>query len=1077
MNALIATPPASACRRHIASSESYFPSFVAFPWSKSTACPAAARFSALFAGLICLLLVTPLSALAKDGEASIRGQVLNASNGQYLKNAVISIEGTSRAVLTNDYGEYEIADVPAGTVQLRVNYPGLVSRQMTVTAEPGQTVQQDIRLSAVASLGDEEPVVLDAFTVAGRRETDGKAIAINEQRYAIDIRNVVSSDEFGDVTEGNVGEFMKFIPGVLVDYNAAAARTVSVRGLPPSTTPVSLDGNRMASASSSTASRTFEFEQVSINNTSRIEVTKTATADRPADTLGGSVNMVSKSAFERAKPVFNYRAYFNVNDTAMSLKKYAIGPDGNRERLAKPGLDFTYIKPVSKKFGFVLTGLYSSNYNPQTLSQTNWIPVANGIPSGTPATVTADTPYMGVYRLQTSPQTTMRKSIGLTTDWRISPADVVSFRGQYSSFDNYFYIANYTFDTALVDTFGPDFTNGAANKGNFYTSTGWRHKVGSTWQTNLSYKHTGEFWKIEAGGFYSHATNRYRDIDDGFFNMVTSGVTTATINFKGITPDRPGTIEVIKNGVSIDPFNLSNQLIITTPTSINNSGYQGQANSNQSLANDTMRGANANFRHDFRFRVPLALKFGVDFRQNIRDIRVWAPVWRYNGPDGSYTNSADQPAAQLLNTTFSATTPPYGFSSIQWLDARKMYELYKAHPEHFTEQLTGAYGTIQRGVNGSQYIDESVAAGYIRTDLKLFRDRLLLVGGVRYERTKASGEGPLNDINAIYQRDASGNFVLGSNGKPVVITTDTVEQTRLRYQERAAHVSRSYDGYYPSASAAFNVTPNFVARVAYARTIGRPDFGNIIPSTSLPDAGGTSREITVKNTALKPWQANNYDLSLEYYFEKAGVVSVGAFRKDFSDFFGAVTLPATTELLEQFGLDPEEFAGYTLKTSANVGDAKVTGVEFNYSQQLTFLPEWAKGVSVFANGTWLRLRGSNMADFNAFVPRNSNWGISLNRPRYSIMLKWIYRSDQRLALRTGTGLPAGDYQWLRGTLKLDVNAEYRLRKNLSVFANARNITNEPYVLEYHADTTPAYARRYNTQDFGVQYSIGVKGSF
>jgi outer membrane receptor protein involved in Fe transport len=115
--------------------------------------------------------------------------------------------------------------------------------------------------------------------------------------------------------------------------------------------------------------------------------------------------------------------------------------------------------------------------------------------------------------------------------------------------------------------------------------------------------------------------------------------------------------------------------------------------------------------------------------------------------------------------------------------------------------------------------------------------------------------------------------------------------------------------------------------------------------------------------------------------------------------------------------------------------------------------------------------------FSAFVPRTLNWGVSISRPKFTVMLKWTRRSDQRLSLRTGRGVPEDDYQWLKGSLKLDVNAEYRLRKNLSVFLNARNVTNEPYVLEYHAPSTVDYARQYNIQEFGVQFTLGIKGSF
>ena len=78
------------------------------------------------------------------------------------------------------------------------------------------------------------------------------------------------------------------------------------------------------------------------------------------------------------------------------------------------------------------------------------------------------------------------------------------------------------------------------------------------------------------------------------------------------------------------------------------------------------------------------------------------------------------------------------------------------------------------------------------------------------------------------------------------------------------------------------------ARFAYAKTLGRPDYANIIPNTDVneddsdPNAAGV---ITIRNTQLKPWTANNYDFSLEYYFAKSGLASVGVFKKDLTGFF------------------------------------------------------------------------------------------------------------------------------------------------------------------------------------------------
>ena len=128
----------------------------------------------------------------------------------------------------------------------------------------------------LSDIPEEEIFELESFEVTGR-EFDAFKEAIANQREAGNIKTVVDSGAFGDVTEGNIGEFLKYLPGVSVDYVSADIRSVSVRGLASNFTPVLMDGNRMASASSSESSRTFEFEQVSLNNVARIEVTKVPT--------------------------------------------------------------------------------------------------------------------------------------------------------------------------------------------------------------------------------------------------------------------------------------------------------------------------------------------------------------------------------------------------------------------------------------------------------------------------------------------------------------------------------------------------------------------------------------------------------------------------------------------------------------------------------------------------------------------------------------------------------------------------------------------------------------------------------
>src|SRR5207253_3017919 len=195
-------------------------------------------------------------------------------------------------------------------------------------------------------------------------------------------------------------------------------------------------------------------------------------------------------------------------------------------------------------------------------------------------------------------------------------------------------------------------------------------------------------------------------------------------------------------------------------------------------------------------------------------------------------------------------------------------------------------------------------AAYVRGDLHAINNRLWVVGGVRYERAEDKGEGPLVRRDAIYQHDASGKLVLDASGKPIVTTTDALAQAKLVFQSRGARATRTYDGYYPSINSTFNIMPDLLARAAFGRTINRPDYNNIIPGATVPDPTATPNDtLTIKNTSLKPWKSDNFDLSVEYYFDKStGVLSLGGFRRNISDFISSVTRPITPDDFALYGI-------------------------------------------------------------------------------------------------------------------------------------------------------------------------------
>ena len=998
------------------------------------------------------------------GTGTIEGRVLNVTNGSYLNNARVTVEGTTLEVFTNNFGEYRLTGVAAGGVSLRVFYTGLAPQVAPVEVAAGRTATRDFSLTQgdVAAPPAGETVKLDAFVVASTKETNASAIAINEQRFAGNLKNVVAADEFGTVTEGNVGEFLKFLPGVTLDYTAADARSVSVRGLPSSSSAVTVDGNRIANTGAGVANRTFEFDQLSINNVSRIEVTKGPTPESPADAIGGTINLISKSAFERSRSEFTYRAVLSMNQQTQQDVQYLSfsrtpGPGREPRRKVRPGFDFTYVNPVTKNFGFTVTGLNSNIFNQQFTSAPRWSPTSNSGSGGTLAN-----PAMTTYQFNEGPKSTSRYSLGATLDWRVRPRDVISVGGSWNAFDAFFNNHVMLETLGAPTSYGPTFTQGG-NAGSFAHQPSTRKASRVTYIVNVKYRHDGPIWKINGGGYTSHSKGLFRDMDYGWFQTVRFTQSALSLRFDGINETRPDTVTArTPAGVPVDFRQLA--------------GYTfSLANTNPVDSYNSNKGANVNVSRFFEIGVPILFKAGVDVRRAQADARRPFRQWTFVGPDHIAAN-ADNFASNydLVDTLNSSINAPYGNGPWQWASPWKAYDLYKAHPDYFVHDEVFQ---IQQNALNSNVITEDVISEFLRFDARLFKNRLWIVAGARYERTMDNGYGPINDIGRTYQRDASG-AIIRVNGVAQRLSTDPVTLARLQYQDRGAHITKDYGDLYPSLNLTYNITSNLLARASYAETIARPNYTNIIPGTTLPDpTSPTARTITINNVDLKPWSAKNYDLSLSYYPAAGGEISAGVFRKDIQDFFGGKTLVATAPLLEQYGIDDSYADGsYIISYLENVGQARISGVEFNYRQPLKFLPPWARGVNVRYNITQLHLQGNGLADFSAFIRRTMNWGVSLDRPRYNIRLNWNYRGRQRQGVIGGAAEP-GTYAYADPRLTVDLDCEVRVTKAIGFFAGARNITGVPFVSERYGPHTPPYARRFQRDDYGIAISVGMKGSF
>lgn len=1034
-------------------------------------------------------------ASGQTSNGTIEGRVLNPATGEYLQNARVSVVGTDIEKQTDALGQYRLVNVPAGTVTVRAFFTGLEPQTTSVTVAAGQTVQHDISLrsfSRPASAGQEGLVHLSEFVVSSSREMDGAAIAINEQRFASNIRNVVAADEFGIIAEGNVGEFMKFIPGVTIGYGGGDARTISLNGVPSNYVPITVGGFNLASAASSGTGRQVELEQVSMNNISRIEVSFSPTPEISGASLAGSVNFVPRGAFERVKPEFKYTASLAFRDTFRGSEDRSLdktpGPHGQPTRKVHPAVDFSYVAPVNKKFGFTLGGATSTIFAAQDLLVNDWRGAGVGFNGTASPAVPFDQPYLSGYKVNNGTKNSSRSSVSLTADWRLSPRDRLTLALSYAYFKAEFSDRSITFNitgnAGAVGNASPVLyttpaTHGATGAGRILIDNDSRQKSGTTYMPTLTYRHDGPLWKAEAGLGYSRSSNHYEDIGQGYFretHLFRDGV---TISFDDVGYEGPRRITVTNAtppasagapavGSPVDPYNLASYALNNTVSDTRNSYDQNRSAFGNLSRNLTM------------FGVPMIAKAGFNVVQQARDIRGIRSPWAFRGANGIQTQNPnvagfDDSPVPFLDEQYSQRTSPYGLPKVQWVSNEKAWAYYQQNPTHF---LLDEGSRFRSSVNESKRAEETVSAAYFRVDSEFFKRRLKLVAGLRAEQTNIDALGPLNDPTKNYQRDANGNIIRVGTTPQTIFPANSLAASQLIYKDRGLHFKKEYLRWFPSVNASFNLSENFIVRGAYYWSIGRPDFFTYVNGIILPDtafAASTTNTIRVANPNIKPWKAETYKVNLEYYFPRVGVLSVGGFVRDFENFFRTITFAPSSEFLDFYDIDSAVYGSYLASAQTNLADpVRMTGVDLNYKQNLTLLPDWARGVQVFGSASAQRVTGVNADQFQ-IVARTYSWGASLNRERFNLRANWNFRGPERRNLITG--LAPGTYVWLDSRLYVDVTAEVAISKRFSLFANGRNVLDATEDALYYSPVTPEVAKLHDRQDFGALWTIGIKGSF
>jgi len=290
-------------------------------------------------------------------------------------------------------------------------------------------------------------------------------------------------------------------------------------------------------------------------------------------------------------------------------------------------------------------------------------------------------------------------------------------------------------------------------------------------------------------------------------------------------------------------------------------------------------------------------------------------------------------------------------------------------------------------------------------------------------------------------------------------------------EEFGRRVKRAGDnrGVFPGLHLKYRFNRNVLARLSYSENIGRPNIGQLIPQTN---ADYDNQTLLTSNPGLEPQRSQNFDLSAEFYFEPAGLFTVGVFQKDLKKFIYTASggiVPSGQD--NGFG---GEYAGYTMTTQYNGGSATIRGIELSYLQQWTFLPGVWKGLGGFANVTLMEAKG-NYGDGNAtsltpnprvagFNPFIANMGVSYIRGRWNLRANLNYR-DKYLNSYNANESRAG-YVARRQTL--DLKTIYNVNRQFSVYLDVVNVLKMPDVQSQFG-----YGRPNSSQIMSPQVFFGI----
>lgn len=322
----------------------------------------------------------------------LKGRVLDNEMNP-LPGAVVVLDDNSRSVVSDAEGFYKFENLASGNYHLKVTYLGYAPSSKNVVLGKND-ISHDIVMSDTSKeLG--ELVVAGVFS--------GQQRAINAQKNNLNITNVVSADQVGKFPDSNIGDALKRISGINVQYDQGEARFGQVRGTPADFSSVTINGSRLPSAEGDI--RNVQLDLIPSDMIQTIEVNKTLMPDQDGDAIGGSINLVTKNSPHRA--TLNAVAGTGYNWISRKMQMNFGITAGNRYFDNRLGVMF------SASYNNAPAGSYDTEFI--------WEKDDDG------------KLYLSDYQMRRYYVTRERQSYSLSADWKFNDNNKIWFKGIFNN--------------------------------------------------------------------------------------------------------------------------------------------------------------------------------------------------------------------------------------------------------------------------------------------------------------------------------------------------------------------------------------------------------------------------------------------------------------------------------------------------------------------------------------------------------------------------------------------------------------------------------------------------------------------